>query len=65
MSKIINLPRYLIDAMTDVIRRDERGERVTEGEREWISAELATFPEYNEWLAADLLDKALRKKALV
>jgi hypothetical protein len=35
------------------------------GERKWIDAELVATPGYLQWHAEDLLDKALRKKALV
>ena len=63
--KRVNLPIYLIDAISELNVRARAGKRVTTAERKWIAAELAGVDGYLEWHAADLLDKALNgKKAL-
>jgi hypothetical protein len=58
------LSQGLIDEIIDVNKRTEAGLPVTDGERAWIKYELDTTPGYLEWLAQDMLDKAIKKKAL-
>ena len=65
MPRIVYLRQDLVDAIIDVNARTEAGLLVTDGEREWIRNELNATPGYLEWLAADLLDKALKTKAMV
>jgi hypothetical protein len=61
MTKPLKLPSYIIDVFYEFAERRQKGLPITDGERDWLAAELATYPHYNEWLANDLLDKALSK----